>query len=179
MTLLCTGKTGAGSLFPATRVPHSLLAPVQSKLPTLPTHHCLLVNNETSLRRLVKLSTQQRDKCRLLSNYQNRHQSAEFEARLWAAQIDFNLFGMGFMKLGQVHFSSPVPAVRGNRRAGWHPVETLVHHEVSPSGKLCTILSSISAVRRQEPQVPRVAWEAVISRLCWQNRASELGPWQP
>jgi hypothetical protein len=50
-------------------------------------------------------------------------------------QIDFNLFGMGYLRLGEVWFRGPVPQTADPKRPGWNQVDSLVHHEVSPSGE--------------------------------------------
>lgn len=49
-------------------------------------------------------------------------------------QIDFNLFGMGFLRLDEALFRSPIPDANFPRRAGWKEAESIVHHETSPSG---------------------------------------------
>lgn len=55
-------------------------------------------------------------------------------------QVDFNLFGMGFMRLGEAWFRGPVPQTGTPRRPGWKQVDSLLHHEVSPSGGLYLIM---------------------------------------
>lgn len=58
------------------------------------------------------------------------------QAKSMHVQIDFNLFGMGFIRLEDVTFRRPVPTAATPKRTGWHEIATEVHHELSPSGKL-------------------------------------------
>ena len=50
-------------------------------------------------------------------------------------QIDFNLFGMGFLRLDEALFRSPIPDSNWPRRPGWREAESIVHHETSSSGQ--------------------------------------------
>ena len=48
-------------------------------------------------------------------------------------QIDFNLFGMGYVRLEDVFFRDALP--NGfTKRQGWNEAEPVVHHETDTSG---------------------------------------------
>ena len=50
-------------------------------------------------------------------------------------QIDFNLFGMGFLRLEDVIFRGAVPVSRSGKKPGWQEAESLTHKELSSSGR--------------------------------------------
>lgn len=50
-------------------------------------------------------------------------------------QIDFNLFGMGHLRMEDVYFRHPIPEAQAAKRRGWREAESLVCHEIGPSGE--------------------------------------------
>lgn len=65
--------------------------------------------------------------------------TSHYHFSAWAVQVEYNLYGMGFVRFRKARFRGPLPGRGRRQRAGWDAVpEVLSYEEASTGGALHT-----------------------------------------